>query len=70
LGHVLSRLTVVGGAFLGLIAVLPSLFQKSLGATNLAIGGTSVLILVSVALQLIREMEGELVMERYEGFAK
>jgi preprotein translocase subunit SecY len=70
LGHVLSRLTVVGGAFLGLIAVLPSLFRNSLGATNLAIGGTSVLILVSVALQLIREMEGELVMERYEGFTK
>jgi preprotein translocase subunit SecY len=70
LGHVLSRLTIVGGAFLGLIAVLPSLFQKSIGSTNLAIGGTSVLILVSVALQLIREMEGELVMERYEGFTK
>ena len=70
LGHVLSRLTVVGGAFLGLVAVLPSLFQKSLGATNLAIGGTSVLILVSVALQLIREMEGELVMEKYGGFTK
>jgi preprotein translocase subunit SecY len=70
LGHVLSRLTVVGGVFLGLIAVLPSLFQKSIGSTNLAIGGTSVLILVSVALQLIREMEGELVMERYEGFTK
>jgi preprotein translocase subunit SecY len=70
LGHVLSRLTVVGGAFLGLIAILPSLFQKSLGATNLAIGGTSVLILVSVALQLIREMEGELVMEKYEGFTR
>ena len=70
LGHVLSRLTVVGGAFLGIIAVLPSLFKNSLGATNLAIGGTSVLILVSVALQLIREMEGELVMEKYEGFTK
>ena len=70
LGHVLSRLTVVGGAFLGVIAVLPSLFKNSLGATNLAIGGTSVLILVSVALQLIREMEGELVMEKYEGFTK
>ncbi len=70
LGHVLSRLTVVGGAFLGLVAILPSLFQKSLGATNLAIGGTSILILVSVALQLIREMEGELVMEKYEGFTK
>ena len=70
LGHVLSRLTIVGGVFLGLVAILPSFFRNALGATNLAIGGTSVLILVSVALQLIREMEGELVMERYEGFIK
>jgi preprotein translocase subunit SecY len=66
LGRVLSRLTVVGGVFLGLIAVLPSFFRNAIGANNLAIGGTSVLILVSVALQLIREMEGELVMERYD----
>lgn len=68
LSHVLSRITVVGGVFLGLIAVLPSLFQKSLGASNLAIGGTSILIVVSVVLEIIREIEGELVMERYEGF--
>jgi preprotein translocase subunit SecY len=58
----------VGGAFLGAVAVLPSLFKNFVGATNLAIGGTSVLIVVSVALELIREMEGELIMERYEGF--
>lgn len=68
LSHVLSRITVVGGAFLGLIAVLPSLFQSTLGASNLAIGGTSILIIVSVVLEIIREIEGELVMERYEGF--
>jgi preprotein translocase subunit SecY len=68
LGHILSRVTVVGGAFLGLVAVLPSFFTKFVGATSLAIGGTSILIVVSVALQVIREIEGELVMERYEGF--
>lgn len=66
LGHVLSRLTVVGGAFLGLVAVMPSFFQNFIGVANLAIGGTSVLIVVSVALELIREMEGELVMGRYD----
>lgn len=70
LGRVLSRLTVVGGLFLGFIAVLPSLFTKSLGASNLAIGGTSILIVVSVALEIIREMEGELVMGRYDRFIK
>ena len=62
----LSRLTVVGGVFLGLVAVLPSFFRNFVGANNLAIGGTSVLIVVSVALELIREMEGELVMGRYD----
>jgi preprotein translocase subunit SecY len=66
LSHVLSRLTMVGGVFLGLVAVLPSFFSNAIGASNLAIGGTSILIVVSVALEMIREMEGELVMGRYD----
>lgn len=68
LTHVLSRITVVGGAFLGAIAILPSIFQKALGTNAIAIGGTTVLIVVSVILEMVREIEGELVMERYEGF--
>jgi preprotein translocase subunit SecY len=66
LSFVLSRITIVGGSFLGLVAVLPSFFQNSIGVANLAIGGTGVLIVVSVALEMIREIEGELVMGRYE----
>ena len=66
LSHVLSRLTIVGGLFLGFIAILPFFFKSFVGATNLAIGGTSILIVVSVALEIIREMEGELVMGRYD----
>jgi preprotein translocase subunit SecY len=66
LSFVLSRLTVVGGIFLGLVAILPTFFTNVIGASNLAIGGTSILIVVSVALEIIREMEGELVMGRYE----
>jgi preprotein translocase subunit SecY len=68
LAFVLSRLTVVGGAFLGAVAVLPSFFQGFVGASNLAIGGTSILIVVSVALEFIREIEGELVMGKYDSF--
>jgi len=68
LSHVLSRLTLVGGVFLGLVAVLPSFFKNFVGASNLAIGGTSILIVVSVVLEMIREMEGELVMGRYDRF--
>ncbi len=70
LSFVLSRLTVVGGAFLGLVAVMPSFFTSFVGANNLAIGGTGVLIVVSVALEIIREMEGELVMGKYETFIR
>jgi preprotein translocase subunit SecY len=66
LARVLSRITMFGGAFLGAIAVFPSFFQNFIGAGNLAIGGTSILIVVSVALEIIREMEGELVMGRYD----
>ena len=69
LSFVLSRITVVGGIFLGLVAVLPSFFKNFVGASNLAIGGTSMLIVVSVALQVVREMEGELVMGKYDTFS-
>lgn len=66
LSHVLSRITVVGGAFLGMIAILPSIFQKTIGSSSIAIGGTSILIVVAVVLEIVREIEGELVMERYD----
>ena len=68
LSFILSRITVVGGAFLGLVAVLPSLFTNFIGVANLAVGGTGVLIVVSVVLEMVREIEGELVMGRYDRF--
>jgi len=70
LSFVLARLTVVGGAFLGMVAILPSFFQKFVGVQSLAIGGTSILIVVSVALEVIREIEGEMVMGKYEGLIR
>lgn len=68
LSFVLNRITLVGAVFLGLVAILPSLFTNVIGITNLAIGGTGVLIVVSVALELAREIESQLVMKKYEGF--
>lgn len=70
LGKVLNRITLVGGIFLGLIAILPSLFQSSLGVSQLAIGGTGILIVVSVVLEISRELEAQLVMKRYETFLR
>jgi preprotein translocase subunit SecY len=66
--NVLNRITLAGALFLGLIAVMPSLFQNVIGVANLAIGGTGVLIVVSVVLELTREIESQLVMKRYEAF--
>lgn len=70
LSFVLNRITLVGATFLGSVAVLPSLFQNTIGVANLAIGGTGVLIVISVVLEFVREIEGDLVMSRYERFVK
>jgi preprotein translocase subunit SecY len=66
LSGVLNKITLVGATFLGLIAIMPSFFQNALGVANLAIGGTGILIVVSVVLEMTRELESQLVMKRYE----
>lgn len=68
LSFVLSRITMAGGIFLGTVAILPSFFQKFLGMANLTIGGTGILIVVSVILEVVRDLEAQLVMRKYEGF--
>ncbi len=70
LSGILNRITLVGATFLGLIAVLPSFFQNTVGVANLAIGGTGILIVVSVVLEFTREIESQLVMRKYEGFLR
>jgi preprotein translocase subunit SecY len=70
LSYVLNRITLVGASFLGLVAVLPSLFQNSIGVSNLAIGGTGVLIAISVVLEIIREIEGDLLMSKYGDYTR
>lgn len=70
LSFVLNRITLVGAVFLGFIAIMPFFFQNFLGTTNLAIGGTSILIVVSVVLEVTRELEAQLVMRKYETFTQ
>jgi preprotein translocase subunit SecY len=73
LDRVLTRLTLPGSIYLALIAVLPSLFIRYGGfsqATSRALGGTSVLIVVGVALDTMRQMESQMMMRSYEGFLK
>lgn len=68
LKQILNRITFVGALFLGVIAVLPSVMKGITGASFLAIGGTSLLIVVSVALETMKQIESQLVMREYEGF--
>jgi preprotein translocase subunit SecY len=73
LDRVLSRLTLPGSIYLAVVAVLPSLFIAYGGfsqASAGALGGTSVLIAVGVALDTMRQMESQMMMRSYEGFLK
>ena len=69
LSSIISKLTWVGGLFLALIAIIP-MFARfgALGDLNLAFGGTSILIVVGVALETVQQLESYLVMRHYKGF--
>jgi preprotein translocase subunit SecY len=69
LHKIVNRTTLAGSLFLGAIAVLPLAIQGFMhGDRTLAIGGTSVLIVVSVVIETIKQIESQLVMRDYEGF--
>ncbi|MBX5474432.1 MAG: preprotein translocase subunit SecY [Thermoleophilia bacterium] len=73
LDRVLQRLTLPGSLFLAIVAVAPSIFIAYFGfsqATSRALGGTSVLIVVGVALDTMRQMESQMMMRHYEGFLR
>jgi preprotein translocase subunit SecY len=69
LGYVVNRVTLAGAVFLGFIAILPSILQSTLQISNLVIGGTGVLIVVSVILEMVRDIQAQLSMKKYERFA-
>lgn len=70
LEKILYRLTSVGAIFLGIIAILPAILSKITGVTQLVIGGTSILIVVSVVLETFKMIEAQLIMKSYDKFTK
>ncbi|KKT79116.1 preprotein translocase subunit SecY [Candidatus Giovannonibacteria bacterium RIFCSPHIGHO2_12_44_12] len=66
LSKILTRITLVGALFLGAIAVLPIATQAATGVQALTIGGTGLLIVVSVVLETVKQIEAQLVMREYE----
>ena len=69
---VLSRLTLVGALLLSVVALYPILFSQITTAfkhgVNLSLGGTSVIILVGVALETVKQLESQMMMRHYKGF--
>lgn len=68
LAHIITRITLTGALFLGIIAVLPLVVQGMTGIQALSIGGVSILIVVSVVLELVKHIQSQLMMRSYENF--
>ncbi|MFA6553211.1 MAG: preprotein translocase subunit SecY [Patescibacteria group bacterium] len=68
LGYVSNRIILGGALFLGIIAILPNIVQSMTNSTSLVVGGTSLLIVVSVVIETVKQIESQLVMRNYEGF--
>jgi preprotein translocase subunit SecY len=65
IAKILTRLTLVGALFLGLIAVLPLIMKSITGIQSLAIGGTALLIIVSVVIDLIKKIDAQISAREY-----
>jgi preprotein translocase subunit SecY len=68
LQKVLSRITIVGALFLGIVAILPFIAARITGVESLLLSATSLLIVVGVAIDTMRQLEAQLMMRNYEGF--
>lgn len=70
LNYILTRITLAGAIFLGIIAIFPTIARSITGVQTLVLGGTGILIVVSVVLETVRNLESQLVTRNYEGFLK
>ena len=65
---VLGRITLFGSLYLSVIAIVPIITGAAIGWSSLAIGGTSIIIVVSVALETVKALEAQMMMRHYKGF--
>ncbi|MCX4372925.1 MAG: preprotein translocase subunit SecY [Dysosmobacter sp.] len=65
---VLNKITLFGAIYLGIVAICPLIVGKILGNNSVAIGGTSVIIVVGVALETVKALESQMLMRQYKGF--
>ncbi len=70
LNRILTRITLAGALFLAFVAVMPDLVVRLTGIPGITFGGTSLLIVVSVTLETMRQIESQMLMRHYKGFMK
>jgi len=68
IAKIISKITLIGALFLSVIAVLPIVFGTATGMAGLSLGGTSILIVVGVAIETTRQIESQMLMRHYKGF--
>jgi len=68
IAKILSRITLIGALFLAVIALLPLIFGKASTMGNMSLSGTSIIILVGVALETVKQLESQMMMRHYKGF--
>ena len=66
--RVLNKITLFGAIYLAIVAICPILVSKVIGNSSVAIGGTSVIIVVGVALETVKALESQMLMRQYKGF--
>ena len=66
--RVLNKITLFGAIYLAIVAICPLLAGKIIGSDSVAIGGTSVIIVVGVALETVKALESQMLMRQYKGF--
>lgn len=64
----LNKITLIGAIFLGIVAIFPIIFSMVSGISGLALGGTTLLIIVGVALETVRSLESQIMMRHHPGF--
>ncbi|MBQ6857009.1 MAG: preprotein translocase subunit SecY [Lachnospiraceae bacterium] len=68
ISKILSKVTLIGAMFLAVVAILPIIYGNVTGMQGLTMGGTSVIIMVGVALETVKQMESQMMMRHYKGF--
>jgi len=68
LGFIITRITLAGALFLGIISILPLIVQGAYNSFDSLIGGTGILIIVSVILETVRQLEAQMIMRSYEDY--